>query len=145
MLRNLALGLVFIAAPVVAQSSNTNCTSYGGVLNCHTQTIPGPDYEAINRQQAAQQQQLNQSFYNLGEAIRARRERARERKLFEQQTALLQQQQAAEQVRENLRQDVGRLVAQGQCESAVNLAAVAGNLDLAQQAKAICTPAPPQK
>ena len=142
MLRKPLVFLAFVASPAMAQSANTNCTTYGGVTNCHTQTIPGPDYDSINRQQAENQQQLNQSFYNLGLALRARRERAQQRKLIEQQALAAQQQQQAELVQQNLRADVGRLVASGQCASAVNLAASAGNFDLAQQAKSVCTPAP---
>lgn len=69
------------AAQAHMQNSNTNCNVIGSTLNCNTttQTTPGIDWNAYNQQQERinqqNQQNMNRSMQNLGEAIAADRER----------------------------------------------------------------------
>jgi hypothetical protein len=99
-----ALSVLSIGSAAHAQNSTTNCDVFGNTVNCRTNTTPSIDWDAQNRQQ----QQLNQSFQNLGAAIAANRERRRERKEAEaaqaQAAAMLaerQSQAAAQRARED--------------------------------------------
>jgi hypothetical protein len=81
------LALAFLSTAATAQTSTTNCNSYGSSISCTTQSQPGIDWNAWSQQQQAiqrqNQQNINQSFSNLGAAIAAERERRREKKAAE--------------------------------------------------------------
>lgn len=94
MLAKSLTGLVMIgsasAVGAQAQNSTTNCYAMGASVQCNTNTTTTPppptvDWGAINRQQQAisqqNQQNVNQSFSNLGSAIAVDRERRKVKRI----------------------------------------------------------------
>ena len=121
------------SVPAVAQY-NTTCQNYGNMTNCQTTApAPGVDWNGYFQRQQQIQQQTNANIYrDMAEAAARRRA---------QQAQETRDAQAAGARWE--RQQIGKMVADGQCDRAKNEALSYGDFDLAQQAVALCKPASP--
>jgi hypothetical protein len=132
-----AMFFAFAALPAGAQIT-TNCNTYGSQTNCATDSRPGVDWGAYQRQQQMQQQQMNNSISNLGAAMAARRERQRE------QAYMLAQQQAendaavAKAGHDNLIRGITTAASEGKCVEAEQDAMANALVELANQITTYC-------
>jgi hypothetical protein len=94
----------------------------------------------VGSEAAAQVQIQQPDFFAAFERGRAAR-RATDQQAADMQAR--QQEEAEIQAALDLQKAVGRLVAAGQCQEAVNTALTGGNFNLAQQAKSMCADVAP--
>ena len=141
-----APALAFVASPVAAQTTSSNCRMIGNTWHCDTQTqertrldpsiISSPS-EAYSRlpsinDQIQQQQQIQQRRNDELEASYARSAR----QLAEDRANL------SREMSEDRRTKVGQMLSTGNCAGALALSLDSGDIELANQVKAYCSPAP---
>lgn len=141
-MKKLALGLALVAAPALAQNSNTTCSRVGQFVNCQTTTQPQPpsgvpdylgamhvlpDPNAWARGQQDAERLRAQQLQNQIEALRladAQRE--------------AQDRQSAQAAANAVVEGVADRLNAGDCPGALSLALRSGNIPLATQVKGFC-------
>ena len=101
--------LTFSGASAANAQSSTNCVTMGsGMMHCDTMDMSPPTFNP-----GAQQQADSNSGALLGLAIRGMRERS-------------------------LNSKIGKMVASGDCQAALDYALTKGRFDIAEQVKGMC-------
>ena len=137
----LATGLG-VAASAASAQENTNCWVNGNYVNCHTSGVTNPYAGNFNAALALSRQTPTvdaAGAINAAMAARAQRAEAqREQEAAEEAQAQANADAARAHEEEDLRKQVGALVAAGDCTEARRVALGSGRFNLADQVNRYC-------
>lgn len=149
MIRLIALSLLITFSTDCQAQTSTVCRNVYGVVYCDTnqpanQGMTPPNYDVPAANVGNRFLEGYASGAALGASINAQnaaRKAAEDRAAADALAARrLSDTIASENAAVSRRQEVGRLVALGQCQDAIGMALGAGDFDLAQRAKQFCSP-----
>lgn len=132
-MKRFVMVLTLCILPSAVGAQTTTCFTYPGEIQCSTQGAPHFGYRPLNNY-FPQTQIQPPDFSGLGRAIQALRERKANRAAQEES------QERARHEREAvyLRQEVGRMVSEGDCDGAKNMALRYGDIELASVIPGLC-------
>lgn len=134
-----AMGFVLLALTAPLSAQTTRCTTIGNQTTCRDTPAGSVDYGAL------QQPDIVGSFMEgrrLADERRARQQQHEQQQQIYQQQQQIYETQRAQIAKDNaasvVRQSVGAKIRVGDCDGAMGDALQAGEIELAQSAKALC-------